>query len=84
MVVQIPERTTEQIAEITTPKVDEDFIKMSAFTAELESAIRRAESTSGAVLGDNRFVISTGGCKWMIYIRRIDDISSEVVTEIID
>jgi len=83
MAIQI-EETATKVPDIATVKVDEDFIKMSAFTAELESSIRRAESANGVILGDNRFVISTGKHKWMVYIRRIDGISSEVVTEILE
>lgn len=83
---EVPEvATTQKVPDVATAvKVDEDFVKMSAFAAELESSIRRAESKSGATLGDNRFVISTDNHKWMVYIRRIDDVSSELVTEIIE
>ena len=84
MIVQIEEATAQKVPDVATVKVDKDFVKVSAFIAELESSIRRAESTSGATLGDNRFVISTDNHKWMIYIRRIDDIRSEVVTEILE
>ena len=83
MIVQV-EESVPKVQDTATIEVDEDFIKMTAFTAELESSIHRAESASGAILGDNRFVISTGKHKWMIYIRRIDGTRSEVVTEILE